>query len=279
MPTNNYNISITNDKQYFYDQFMGEPMVKKHFVSVGLKELKGQEIILEGDKVTEYPDLLKVQDFPYLFNSEISSKYLLSTYQVISREVEAVYLYIPSKIIYDDSLDMIRLQNNKTLKINQFLINHLYTLMTRATMKLNIYCEDASLFNFLKDKIDYINELNLINDEIEDMQLLDEKAIEYEYDIFIAYHGTNNPKGSYKKAKEICDYLKVQGFKVFLNDYSYNEKDEGIGFNETKFIIQRSENFLLVFNDSIYLDEYGMIPNKYIDNKVNQLYSELTMFD
>lgn len=278
-PTHNFSICVTSESNKFFEEFNSDKSIKKHFISIGLKELEGQKLITDSFELIEYPTILKQQDFPYLFNTEVVDKYLFSTYEVISREIESVYLFIPEQIGYNKLSQKIEFIDPKNSKSNEFLINHLYTLMTRATMNLYLLCENLSLYEYFKEKFNYIDELNqnaMVDNVEEDLEI---EVIKYDYDIFIAYHGTNNPTGSYTKAKELCDILTSKGYSVFLNDYSCNTRDKGIGFNETTYVIQRSENFLLVLNDSIYLDEFGMIPRIYIDNKVNQLYSELKMFE
>lgn len=285
-PTYNFNISVTDSENDFIYEYNLDNTFKKHYVCVGLNALSGQKIANSNTVIEEYPkDLIKAE-YPYLFNKEVQDKYLLSTYQVISREIESVYLYLPEEVIYDEENDEIILNGGYGEKMNDFLLYHIYTLMTRATLTLKILCKSDSLYKYFESKIDKIKKVNLDAD-LESYELdfennvaeeLQEQKQSYDYDFFIAYHGTNDPKGSYEKAKNICDFLKDNGFKVFLNDYSSNMDDADLGFNETKYIIQRSNKFLLVFNENIYRDEYGMLPRKYPDKKPNQLYSELVMF-
>ena len=73
--------------------------------------------------------------------------YALSAYELISREVESVYLKIPWQI------------TRKTLEtpiadsddIQAWMKRHLYVLMTRATARLVINVEDRSLYeHFVK---------------------------------------------------------------------------------------------------------------------------------
>ena len=286
-PTNNFIINVTNDINTFISNFENDNIIKKHYVYVALDQLGIQLIENNGKKIYMYPKELKDADYPYLFNEEIKSKFMLSTYEVISREIESVYLYLPSDITYSKDEDVIKINGYNDTKINEFLLNHIYTLMTRATWKLSIMCEDENFYNYLSKKIQKINELNLElkeliskqeeDESIEDVYKEDNEMI-YDYDFFIAYHGTINPNGSYEKAIELCDILKNNGYTVFLNNYSATYNDRDLGFNETRNVIQRCKNFVLVFNDNIYRDRFDMIPRKYEDGKPNQLYLELTMF-
>ncbi len=72
--------------------------------------------------------------------------------------------------------------------------------------------------------------------------------------------------------------MELNGYKVFLNGYSFLEKDLDLRFVETTNVIQRSKRFLLVFNDNIPRDGNGMISRKNSDGKPNQLYEELLCF-
>ena len=279
--SNNFIFYVTNDNEDFRKRFNEDKIQKKHYLCVGLYPFSNQYIKYSNGEIITYPKELNKADFPYLFNKEIISKYLLSTYEVISREIESVYLYLPEEISFDSDQNKITFKDKKCKISEDFLINHIYTLMTRATMKLSILCKNASLYSYLNKEINDINILNkdsLINDKSKFDADFTEDNIDYDYDFFIAYHGTNNVNGSYEKAKEICDFLKIHNFKVFLNEYSFNADDNDLGFNETTNVIQRSHRFLFVLNDSIYLDKNGMIPRKYENHKPNQLYSELRMF-
>jgi hypothetical protein len=161
--------------------------------------------------------------------------------------------------------------------------------MTRATLKLKIFCESEELFNYFNEKVNNILELKKTNDEV--TKIVQENTTNpsnqkgngaivtgLKYDVFIAYHGTNDPNGSYIVAKAIADELKKSGFSVFLNDYLCFPDDEDLGFNETCYILQKADVFLLVFNDFVSRDELGMIMRKYDDGTPNQLYHELRTF-
>lgn len=286
--TNNFTISLMNDINKFISKFDSDEIKKKHFVEVALPYIsKGIES--EIRYIPEYPEELRATDYPYLFNDQIKEKYILSTYEVISREIESVYLYLPKEITYSFSNDSIGYKDEQhNEEYNEFLINQLYTLMTRATLNLTIYCEDSILYDHFLEKIQVLEHLNLKeqNDETESDEELNEVEKEneieipftYDYDFFIAYHGTDNPKGSYIRAQTICDLLTSNGYKVFLNGYSHLVKDLDLRFVETTNVIQRSKRFLLVFNDDVPKDNNGMISRKNNDGKPNQLYEELLCF-
>ena len=285
--TNSFLFRLTKDASDFFRLFKEDTNVKKHFVCVGLTAVEDQCIDAENP-IKQYPRELHDSDFNFLFNEEISNEYMLSTYEVISREIESVYLYLPDKITFNKDSESIEFVDDRFKKDNPFLIYHIYTLMTRATLKLTIFAENSDLYSHFLTKIKIIEQINSdieknidYNTQIDPefkLCLISDKDITFTYDVFIAYHNTNSPSGSYDAAKRLCDLLKAKGYSVFLNNYSFEEDDEDLGFDETSHALQRSKKMILVFNDNIYRDSNGMIPRKYEDKKPNQLYLELVTF-
>jgi hypothetical protein len=75
----------------------------------------------------------------------IMPEYALSAYELISREVESVYLKIPWQI----RLSTLRAPMSGEKK-DSWIKRHLYVLMTRATARLVINVEDRCLYEFFK---------------------------------------------------------------------------------------------------------------------------------
>lgn len=288
--SNKFEISITNSIQTFIEDYREDTTAKKHILCIGTKPLDNQSIEIDGQTIIPYPSELRDTDFPYFFNKEIQEKYMLSTYQVISRELESGYLYIPKNVTYDEKKQEIIYKNYYNHNENAFLKYHLYTLMTRATLKLRIFCEDQNLYTYIEEKIqriDTINRLNMDEEKMAEEKMAEEKELSLEqakiktftYDIFLAYHGTSSINGTYNIAKTICDYLRSNGYSVFLNNYSYASGDDDMGFDETWHAISRSKNFMFVFNDNVYRDSNGCIPRKNPDGSPNAVYVELSEFN
>ena len=76
-----------------------------------------------------------------------------------------------------------------------------------------------------------------------------EEILEKEFDIFIAYHGTNDPRGSKEKAREIYFYLS-QFAECFFLPETYPHGN----FSDTPTIAKHAKLFLLVANDNIPLN-------------------------
>ena len=92
---------------------------------------------------------------------------IFTSYELISREVRNIYMYLPKKVtiqngvIIDQGSEGGRFLD-RTQNTN-FLLNQLYVLMTRATNKVFIYCEDKELNIFFKSRLE--NYLNLNKDK------------------------------------------------------------------------------------------------------------------
>jgi hypothetical protein len=104
-------------------------------------------------------------------------------------------------------------------------------------------------------------------------------AITKKYDLFIAYHGTNDPNGSYEMAKKICDYLSQDkfGFQIYLHGYSCLPEDKDIQWNRTWEIVDNCQCFLAVVNDHVARNSNGRLGND-VGERVSQIRSEVDAF-
>lgn len=99
------------------------------------------------------------------------------------------------------------------------------------------------------------------------------------YDLFIAYHGTNDPEGSYEAAKRICDYLceEKNGFEVYLHGYSSLPEHRDVQWNRTWEIVDNCQCFLAVVNDHVARNSTGRLGNDLGDHE-SQIRSEVDGF-
>lgn len=260
---NQFSISIQKEPGAFIDSYFCDEQKKKHLV-VPIIGNEGLESVNISGKV--FKNLKNGNRQRYLFDGEIQNNYFLNAYSVISREIESVYLYIPKFIYLDENfIIQTRFSND-----NSFILNHLYTLMTRATMSLKIYCEDEGLANYLNKKISTIN--NTLPIEKEPL------PTKSDYDVFIAYFGTNSESGTYREAKRICDRIKETGLKVFLLNYSFSEADDDLLFNETWHVLPRSSTLIYVFNEYAKRTQNGLIERKETNGEISRIYQELNSF-
>lgn len=252
-----YKLEVMETVEDFIQAFEIDLNNRKHYVSLALDY--GDDFGFNGIKPLprEYSE-----KFNYLFDDEIAYKYYLTPYEIISRESESVYLYIP---------DFVKELNYKDSQTRQsdLIYRQLYTLMTRATASLVIYSANDNVRDVLLQRVKDINNTSEV--EVENKN--------YKYDVFIAYHGTYSEHGSYEYAKKLCDLLTESGLSVFLNGYSCDESDRDLGFNETTRIIQKSRQLVAVINDYVPVDDEGMMLRVNNDSSLNQLYQELKTFN
>ena len=95
--------------------------------------------------------------FKFFCSEAIMPNFALSAYELISREVESVYLKIPEEIGLGVVEQPIALESDIAGKDRNWKKQHLYVLMTRATMKLVINVEDRELYDYLFERLRLFN--------------------------------------------------------------------------------------------------------------------------
>jgi hypothetical protein len=88
------------------------------------------------------------QKFKFFCSEAIMPNFALSAYELISREVESVYLKIPEEI----GIEVVE-QPIAAAKERNWKKQHLYVLMTRATMKLIINVVERKLYEYLNERL------------------------------------------------------------------------------------------------------------------------------
>lgn len=97
--------------------------------------------------------------FKFFCSEAVMPNFALSAYELISREVESVYLKIPQDIGLDVVKKRMFLETDTKQKARNWKKQHLYVLMTRATMKLVINIEDKALYEHLSERLSLVNSL------------------------------------------------------------------------------------------------------------------------
>ncbi len=143
----NHQVRLFNQISDFIADFKANPTYSKHYVTLPDYSLP-PSLNLQG--ITIYPVELRYSDYPFFLNSETLNRYVHSTYEVISRELQSLYLVIPDSITYNENEGIFDSANKLS---KEYLFNHLYVNMTRATQKLVIYTGNQSLFEYLKNRI------------------------------------------------------------------------------------------------------------------------------
>lgn len=145
-----YNINIFDDKIKFLKSYKTDNHKNRHIATIHYPVNNFTAI---GDFLA-FPKGLVNSDYPYFLNKEIISRYYLSPFELISREVESIYVYIRKNINEDN--------------LNNFTFYQLYVLMTRATISLNIFCESDSLRKKFKQRLnDILSYSTMIENNVE----------------------------------------------------------------------------------------------------------------
>lgn len=100
----------------------------------------------------------------------------------------------------------------------------------------------------------------------------EENILESRFDVFLGYHGTNDPNGSQAVAERLYDILSFENkVKVFLQT-----KTNVVGdFKGTPIIASHSTVFLLVANNTIPVNSLGRVPEgKDIAEEMKRFYYE-----
>ena len=99
---------------------------------------------------------------------------------------------------------------------------------------------------------------------------------QYLNDIFIAYHGTYSPDGSYEEAKSIAAYLRDKGYKVCLF-----EESDGFSWSKTPRFVIESKTMLVVLNQGVLTDDNDLIVEKRVvagKTEPYQIFAEIATF-
>lgn len=159
-----FEVGLVHDDGSLIAAFEGDPAGKKHYAIPNSSGFYHREYVpgirrVSGrtESCTDECDDFCIHKFIPMLPMDISEKkykffcseaimpsYALSAYELISREVESIYLKIPRSI------------NMRTLSApletgderDSWIKRHLYVLMTRATHKLVIEVEDEGLFKY-----------------------------------------------------------------------------------------------------------------------------------
>ncbi len=93
------------------------------------------------------------QKFKFFCSEAVMPNFALSAYELISREVESVYLKIPEEINLEIVRQPIVRQSDNRAGGRNWKKQHLYVLMTRATMRLVVNVEDRALYEDLLKRL------------------------------------------------------------------------------------------------------------------------------
>lgn len=97
------------------------------------------------------------EKFKFFCSEAVMPNFALSAYELISREIESVYLKIPKEIGLEVVRRPIARDSYNEVKVRNWKKQHLYVLMTRATMRLVINVEERALYEHLSERLRMVN--------------------------------------------------------------------------------------------------------------------------
>lgn len=143
--------AIPNNNGFYRD----EPCILR--TSTRTKDCKSEcEPNCEHQRIPMLTEELR-EKFKFFCSEAIMPNFALSAYELISREVESVYLKIPEEIGLEVVARPIARESDGADKDRNWKKQHLYVLMTRATMKLVINVEDRELYEYLLGRLRLVN--------------------------------------------------------------------------------------------------------------------------
>lgn len=103
-------------------------------------------------RIPMLPESLR-ERFKFFCSEAVMPNFALSAYELISREVESVYLKIPEEIGVEVVRRPMARESGRAGEDRNWKKQHLYVLMTRATMRLVINVEDRALYEYLRERL------------------------------------------------------------------------------------------------------------------------------
>ena len=166
---NNYEINLFNNVNDFTSKYNNDSTFKKHMATIYMG-FNDYNTTIEGFS-RWHKD--KLSTYHYYLDKDVKESVMLTTYEVISRELDSIYIYLPETVYADENgLHYLHEGND------EYLLNQIYVLMTRAKGCINVFCENISAYNYLCSRynnillIDQAEKNNLSADEKEKAQKL-----------------------------------------------------------------------------------------------------------
>lgn len=153
---------INNNSSKLVEKLNSDPATTKHFatpVDHLWESYQEFETIMNNDVQITKLEKDFADTYPFFCNEEVMSSYMLAAYQLISRELESLYVYIPKMDYLQIEKDIQEQRKFRRYEINTFdqfiswYKKHKYVLFTRPTKRLVINIADEKEYLNYKDKI------------------------------------------------------------------------------------------------------------------------------
>lgn len=153
-PIGEYIINIYDTQNDFLKAYEKDSLSRKHLATIQAPYTNFKDF----GKYRAFPKSLINTSYPYFLNKETINNYYFSPYEMISRELDSMYIFVRRNISEES--------------ITEYVLTQLYILMTRATISLNLFFENQSTKKFFKLKLEKIMEFSHMEtfnlDEIEE---------------------------------------------------------------------------------------------------------------
>jgi len=141
-----------------YGWYQSEPYILRTNANTTEKCTDECQPCCEHKRISMLTEQLR-ERFKFFCSEAVMPNFALSAYELISREVESVYLKIPQEIGLDVVKRPMFLETDTKQNDRNWKKQHLYVLMTRATMKLVIDVEDKALYEHLSERLSSVSSL------------------------------------------------------------------------------------------------------------------------
>lgn len=284
---NNYDINIYDNENEFINKYKNDLTYRKHMATIYM-----------GDQ--DYGNTIKgfirwraseLKQYSYFLDESVKKEVMITTYELISRELDTVYIYLPYTVTVD--CDGLHYKGNPFY--DKFLLNQIYVLCTRAKGEINIYCESKIVYEYLFNRNQKIiktdKAISILTDEENKKRILLENII-VERGITRLIHFTpkENLPSIQKNGIMSVKTMKDKGISYVHNDnYRFDKTTDGISLsiqNPNQFILMKfkkqynNRDYVCLILDPALLyeitDESGthLAPRKYCNYNAAALCTE-----
>ena len=159
---NTFSINIFDSEDNFINKYRGDSCIKKHMATIYIGNNDFNSTIKEFSRMHKRI----IESIEYFLDEDVKNNNILTTYELISRELDNIYIVLPKEVGVNNNLIVYLPDNTK----DEALRNQIYTLITRARGEVNILCQNNDLYKLLNSKVEILKNNN---DNLFDLEKLD----------------------------------------------------------------------------------------------------------
>ena len=230
---NKYEINFfkKEEKKLFLKKYFDDSTYKKHMATIYMCD-GDYDVTIDGFKRVN----IKNQNLSenYFFDEYVKEHIMLTTFELISREVDSMYIFIPETVYIkkgygNENGYLSYIGSNQTNNLEEYMLNQLYILMTRSKGSINILCENETVYEYFQNRISKLKNqssesIELFEEEKEKSEKL--KNILNSKGITRLIHFTSFGNLESIKQKGILSVNELEKNKIpyIKNDFSRNDK-------------------------------------------------------